>query len=350
MAEKNNNEVVNVGILNDYTIKPRNLTQYTAFRGVTDFTQIAQFNPFETGYSFLSVISMPRFIDQLAKKSDDVKALRNSFKHILEYEFRGLQGLPNIEGQAGTITDGINELQYINRVTMDTSVQVSMEVIEKSGSTITKFAEYYLTGIKDRMTQAKTYHGLIKNDLLDPGLENEVFTLLYYVTDNTMLRLERAVLLANAQLTTAELGSLYNSTRGTIDNVSFTLNFNCFPVYGVQVDKAACALLKDITGVRVTYDTANDRYNAKYSPTAKSLNDEAKPDDFGFIEQGATLDSNDYEYGILTENAASRGAGVGGPILADAIKNAEQDELLDYNKMYEVDTSGQVTDNTNSNG
>lgn len=324
---------VNVGILNDYTIKPKNLTQYTAFRGVTDFTQIAQFNPFETGYSFLSVISMPRYIDMLASISDEVKTLRNSFKHILEYEFRGLQGLPNIEGQAGTITDGINELQYINRVTMDTSVQVSMEVIEKSGSTITKFAEYYLTGIKDRMTQAKTYHGLIKQDLLDPGLENEVFTFLYYVTDNTMLRLERAVLLANAQLTTAELGSLYNSTKGTIDNVPFTLNFNCFPVYGVEVDKAAKALLQDITGVAVNY-SANDKFNATYKQvrTDDKAEDTIGTDALGFNEKGATLDSNDYGYGILKENAAARGAGVTSPILYNAIKKSESnaETSLDY--------------------
>ena len=342
--------VVNVGILNEYTVRPKNLTQYTAFRGVTDFTQIAQFNPFETGYSFLSVISMPRFIDQLARESDDVKVLRNSFKHILEYEFRGLQGLPNIEGQAGTITDGINELQYINRVTMDTSVQVSMEVIEKSGSTITKFAEYYLTGIKDRMTQAKTYHGLIKADKMDPGLENEVFTLLYYVTDNTMLRLERAVLLANAQLTTAELGSLYNSTRGTIDNVSFTLNFNCFPVYGVEVDKAASALLKDITGVKVTYGGGDDPFNPKYEDVSDKRGEVSQYQDaFGFTEQGATLDSNDYAYGILQENAASRGAGVSGPILAEAIKAAESDNAIGYNKEYTFD-NGQVTDTVNEAG
>ena len=40
---------INNGILNNYSIRPRNLTQYTAFRGVTDFTQIGQFAQFETG-------------------------------------------------------------------------------------------------------------------------------------------------------------------------------------------------------------------------------------------------------------------------------------------------------------
>ena len=125
------NSVVNPGIINDYTVKPKNLTMYSAFRGVTDFTQIGQFNQFETGYSFLSVIEMPKFIEKLAEESDEIQILRDSFKHMLEYEFRGLSGIPDITGQTGTITDGINEVQYINRVTMDTSITVSIPYFEK---------------------------------------------------------------------------------------------------------------------------------------------------------------------------------------------------------------------------
>lgn len=313
--------IVNPGIVNNYTVKPRNLTQYTAFRGVTDFTQIGQFNPFETGYSFLSVISMPKFIDVLADKNEDIKALRASFKHILEYEFKGLNGLPNIDAQTSNISDGINELQYINQVRMDTSIQVSMEVYEKSGSTVTKFSEYYLTGIKDRMTQAKTYHGLIQANLLDPGLENEVFTMLYYVTDNTMLRLERAVLLCNCQLTSAELGSLYNSTKGQIDNVTLTLNFNAFPVYGVEVDKAAKTLLEDITGVTANY-SGEDRFDITYGK-----NDQApitqETSALGDKFYKASLDSNDYDYGILSDKPErNAGAGSNNNILPEAIDRA----------------------------
>ena len=97
------------------------------------------------------------------------------------------------------LTDGANEAQLINDVTYDTSVSVQMNFFERRGSLITKFSEYYLTGIKDPKSKAKTYHGLIKDGKLEPSLENEVFTLLYMVTDNTMLALERAVLLCNCQ-------------------------------------------------------------------------------------------------------------------------------------------------------
>lgn len=277
---------INNGILNNYTIRPRNLTQYTAFRGVTDFTQIGQFNQFETGYSFLSVINMPPFMKKLAELDSGIASMVNSFKHMLEYEFRGLEGLPDMQADTYDITDGINTTRLINKVTQDTAVTVSSNYFEKSGGLITKFSNYYLTGIKDKNSQAKTYHGLIKNGLMEPGPENEVFTMLYYVTDNTMLRLEKAVLLCNCQLTKAE-ESIYNSQKGTYDNKELSIEWNCYPVTGYEVDKAAKKLLQDITGVKVTSTASTTNY--------KVLTE----------ENVATLDSTDYKYGIMDSNSAS---------------------------------------------
>lgn len=279
---------VNNGIINNYSIKPRNLTQYTAFRGVTDFTQIGQFAQFESGYSFLSVIQMPEFMVKLGEQNSDIKSLVDSFKHMLEYEFRGLEGLPDLQGDTYEITDGINTQRLINKVTFDTAATVSSNYFEKSGQLINKFVELYLTGIKDKMSQAKTYHGLIKNNILEPGPENEVMTMLYYVTDNTMLRLERAVLLCNCQFTTARLSDILNSTKGDISNKEVSLEWNCFPIMGYEVDKAASKLLQDITGVQVTTNNATTNY--------KVISE----------ENVAALDSADYKYGIMDGNSASR--------------------------------------------
>ena len=183
--------------------------------------------------------------------------------------------------------------------------------------------------IKDRMTQAKTYHGLIADGQLQPSLENEVFTLLYYVTDNTMLRLERAVLLCNCQLTSAELGSLYNSTKGSIDNVPITINMNAFPVYGVEVDKAAKSLLEEITGVTANFNPSSKQIEyARMSETERNngiIIGKSDGDGMGYTNRGAELDSNDYMYGILrpgTDGGAEKraGTGVSNEVLADAIK------------------------------
>lgn len=270
---------VNNGIFNNYTITPRNLTQYKAYRGVTDFSQIGQFNQFESGYQFLSVISLPNMMTY----NPSMQQMNANFKHMLEYEFRGLDGLPDLNSDTFEITDGINTQRMINRVTKETSVTISSQYFEKSGGLITRYSEYYLTGIKDPASQAKTYHGLIADGTLAPGLENEVFTMMYYVTDNTMLRLERAVLLANCQLTKAET-SMYNGSRDNISNKEMTIEWNCFPITGYQVDKAANYLLRNITGVNVTVNNGTVNYGGYIAGTENTR---------------ATLDSADYTYGIM---------------------------------------------------
>lgn len=285
------------GILNDYIVKPKNLTQYTALRGVVDFSQIGQFDQFETGYSFLSVIGMPRFITD--SDDSDVQEMASSFKHMLEYEFRGLTGLPNITSNTFTITDGANEQQMINDVVMETSVELTANYFERRGSLITRFVEYYLTGIKDPKSKAKTYHGLIKSGKLEPSLENEVFTFLYYVTDNTYLRLEKAYLLANVQITQAET-SMYDSEKGQIQNKEIGINFRCFPITGYQVDRAAKTLLEDITGVTVNY---KDKV-ADYS-------------EFDTGHTPAALDSANYTYGIMDRKAPATAQNA---ILTDALE------------------------------
>ena len=306
--------MANIGIVNDYSIKPRNLTQYTAFRGVTDFSQIGQFSQFERGYSFLSVLQMPKFMLMLGEEDPDgIGTIVQGFKHKIEYEFRGLEGLADITADYMTITDGINEQRLISKVTEDTSITVSSQYFETQGALIEKFTEIYLTGIKDPKSQAKTYHGLIKNGKLAPGPENEVFTLLYYVTDSTMLRLERAFLLVNAQLTTARRSELYNATRADIgSNVETTIEWNCYPLYGAEVDKIAKVLLQDITGVwwngkaNLTSAGANNWVNNQLSLQDGDVNKVG--DMWGDTNKTAVLDSAGYKFGIIDDVVHSTNA------------------------------------------
>ena len=270
------------GILNQYIKKPKNLTEYTAYRGVTDFTQIGQFAQFETGYSFLSVISMPKFMTALAKADPTYMGpLYESFKHMLEYEFKGLDGLPDISTENNTISNGIQDLNMINKVTQDSSINISMTFYEKTGSPITKFIQSYLTGIKDKNTQAKGYHGMIASGEMDGGPENEVFSFLYMVCDNTYLEIEKAYLFTCAQITKCD--NIYNSTKGEIANKEITIEFQCFPIEGMEVDKAAKAVLQTITGVQYTQTTAG---------TKRSIVSE---------KDVAVLDSNAYKYRALDE-------------------------------------------------
>jgi hypothetical protein len=286
-------------IFNQYTITPKTLTQYTALRGVTDFSQIGMFEQYEKGYQFLSVLAIPKFME--LAKDDVIKQMNKNFRQTVEMEFRGIDGLPPMNSDTMEITDGINTQRMINRVTQDTSITVSMPYFEKHGSLFTKYSEYYLRGIRDPKTQARTYHGLIADGTLEPSLENEVFTLMYYVTDSTMLRLERAVLLANAQITTANT-DMYNGSKDNITNNELSLEFNCFPIFGSEVDKAAKYLLEhEITGVNITRnDTGLIRYNGPGSAEMATSRIDGKSK-----LTASVLDSDGYKYGIMTEGNPS---------------------------------------------
>lgn len=249
----------------NYIKMPRNVTEYTLMKGVTDFSNLKQFDLFESGYSFLTVVSVPRFMQLLAAQDTKIKNLQDGVVHIMESEFRGLDGIPDIQSDSGTITNGANELQLINNVTMDTSIQVSMSFYERSGSLITNYLNYYLTGIKDPYSKAKTYHGLVGSSVTDPGPDYEVFTFLYYVTDNTMRNIEKAYLLANAQPTLAPNGTLYNPQRGTHDFQEIQLSFNCFPIIGDQVNMYAAMMLQnDLTTTDTSRALILDSNNYKF--------------------------------------------------------------------------------------
>lgn len=222
-----------------YLKTPRNLMEFNLMRGVTDFGNTRQYDMYEHGYSGIFVISRPKFLEMLAARDPNVKILLENYCKILECEFKGLDGLENVQGETSSISNNIKELNIITKVTGNSATTVSMRYTEKSGSTLTKLQEYYLYGIKDEHTQAKTYHGLIDDGLLEPGYENEVFTILYYVTDNTYRNLEKAYLLLNCQPTTAENSSLYAFDRGDIAFNEITVSMNCFPVVGDEVNRRA---------------------------------------------------------------------------------------------------------------
>lgn len=260
----------------NYVKMPRSVTEYTLMKGVTDFSNLKQFDVFESGYSFITVVAVPKFMDLLAAKDTRVRNLQDGFTHIIEGEFRGLSGIPDITADAGTLTNGVNEMQLINNVTMDTSIGIEMTFWERSGSLITNYLNYYLTGIKDPYSKAKTYHGLVGNEVLDPGADYETFTFLYYVTDNTCRKIEKAYLLANAQPTAAPNSQLYNSQRGQIDFQEINVTFNCFPIIGDQVNKYAAMMLEN--------DLSEDAGNRRL-----------------------ILDSNDYKWNVYQDRVENNG-------------------------------------------
>jgi hypothetical protein len=115
-----------------------------------------------------------------------------------------------------------------------------MTYMERVGSLFTKVNELCLTAIDDGDVHAKTYHGLIdayKFDNIvtlsgaDPGPHREVWTLLYFTTNDTMTGIERAILISNAQCTTADFTSLYDGQKGDTQYAELSMPWNGFLIY-----------------------------------------------------------------------------------------------------------------------
>lgn len=243
---------------------PTDLSKYTLFRGTTDFSQLQQFDLYESGYPYLVVVSIPSFLEKMASKDDNIKTLINSYVHVLEYEFKGLEsGIDDLSSETGEISNGIQSMNVITKTTGISGTQFSMRYMEKSGSTLTKMHELYLRSVRDPATGFKTYNGLIgeagsdsiyqpsvggvnKGGTTSPSFQQECFSFLYMHTDNTGLALERAIYYVGCQPTSAGLSSLYAGQKGEVSFQEVTCEFNGFPITGSAVNKRAAQILKHI--------------------------------------------------------------------------------------------------------
>lgn len=220
----------------------KDVTSYRLMRGVPDFGSLVQFNPYETGYAAFIICQMPKFIDVLAKYNASYNKLIKNWAHIIEYEFKSFDGLEAMSADTIQLGDDLNSINVINKVNMQSASEFSLTYDEKSGSPLTKFSRLYLSGIKDPRTQVKTYHGLIHNNLLEPGFENEVFTFLFIAADNTMRKVEYSTLIIGAQLNSADT-DMYNYTKGDISKKEITVKFSGYPIIGTKIDEAAQDML-----------------------------------------------------------------------------------------------------------
>ena len=247
------------------TLSPNPVTSYTLFRGVTDYTNLAQFDLYETGYSFLVLLQIPYFMERLQEQNDDYDSLITNYRHIIEYEFRGAQGIEDITGETSPLQNGITGLNILTKVTEQGGSSFSMNYFERSGSVITKTHELFLRGVKDPKTQVKRYNGLLQSPLTnrnkaisnmqyetanvggmnDKGYQYEIYNFLLMITDNSALNIEKAYILASCQPALANT-SIYNVTRGEIQFSEMAVQFNGIPLPGRVVSKKAQEFLNYI--------------------------------------------------------------------------------------------------------
>lgn len=254
--------------------RPRSSLEFALMRGVTDFTNTAQFNAYETGYGYLVVIDSPQFIKMVAAKDENVRNLLDIFVKTLENEFKGLSGLGSISAESSEITDGIKTISMINKTNFETNGTISMTFTEKTGAPLSKFLEFCLRGIKDYNTQLKTYYGELEEDYsLEGGLEKESFTFLYMVTDNTGRELERAMLLTNCQPQSVPYSELYDSEKGNIANVEINIELSYHLVESTEINLKAREVLDWLNNDLNPNKIIKNGYEKSY----KAVEDKLKP-------------------------------------------------------------------------
>lgn len=259
---------------------PKDITRYMLSRGVVDYSDLYQFDNYETGYSFLIVLKIPEFLTKLKDENDTYKTLINDYTHILEYDFKGLEGIDDLTSETNSLNDGINEINIITKTTEQSAGNFSMRFYERSGSIITKVNELFIRGIKDPRTQVKRYNGLLDpvnktGNTISAGYENETFEFLYGVCDNTMSYIEKAYLLVSCQPTSAEM-SMYNSSKGDIQWRELNYSFNGYPITGSAVTKRAQEFLDWINN-RTVFEESRFGYKSLNNMQSPSNSSSTKP-------------------------------------------------------------------------
>lgn len=255
-----------------YGKKHKNLAGYRLMRGVPDFGSLVQFTPYETGYAAFIICQMPTFIEKLYGENKNYQEIIDTWKQIIEFEFKSFDGLQDISVETMTLGDDLNNINVINKVNMQSASEFTLTYEEKTGTPLTKFAKLYLTGIKDPRTQVKTYHGLIHDGVLAPGFENEVFSFLFINTDNTMMNVEAAYLIIAAQLNSADT-DMYNYTKGDINKRDVQVKFNGYPIQSTEIDHAAQKLIRHLLSSNAKEkQIVVNSMNYNYSGTEKLKN------------------------------------------------------------------------------
>lgn len=230
--------------------QPRDVTGYTLFRGTTDWTQLQQFDLYEKGYPYLVLVSIPDFLSKMASSDTEVATLVNSYKHIIEYEFLGLDsGIEDISTDNLEINNNIQSINVIGKSTAPGGSEFSMTYNERAGGTITKLHELYIRSVRDPATQFKTYNGLIgtgDNAIIKPSdvsFQKETFSFLYMATDSTGLELEQAIYWIGCYPTTAQISQYTDFKRGDIEFSAVNVQYQGFPLRGSAINRKAKEIL-----------------------------------------------------------------------------------------------------------
>ena len=189
-----------------------------------------------------------------------------NYRHLLEYDFKNLDGIEDMGVNTNELSDGVNNLNIITQTTMQSASTFSMRYNERSGSIFTKVHELFLRGVKDPRSTVKRYNGILKTgaerdkSALEAGFEHETFQFLYFTTDNTARFIEKS-LFDRICSTYICRNFMYNYTKGDIGWRELNISFNGYPITGPLVYRQSSKFL-DWTNENTEFEEAKFAYDA----------------------------------------------------------------------------------------
>lgn len=219
--------------------------------GVIDFGDLLQFAPYEKGYCFLVVFNAPTIFNDGGDNEyiNTMKSLQEQFILALEVDFKGLNGIDDKTGEFYDIGLSNSPTHVLSRNNGMSSSTISISLEERTGTPVTKYLSGYLDSVRHPYMQAKVQNGRI-GTIKDPYAarpSEEMFNMLYIITDSTCMIVEKAFFLLNATPTTAPYNELYNMDKGAIGPADISVTFNCIVRESKVANKIAAAYLSIIT-------------------------------------------------------------------------------------------------------
>jgi len=142
------------------------------FTGSLDLQNL-KFDPFVTGYAFIIWVKVPTWVDKAYP----------SFRQMTQNNFKSFDGLSDISLNSATYAHSFNgnEYNFASNITKE-NTEFTLKHQEYSGSPIKNMYQYWVTGIRDPLTNIATYPTLAEGENLKYAAKNHTGSLLYIVT------------------------------------------------------------------------------------------------------------------------------------------------------------------------
>ena len=223
------------------------MTGYSLFLGGLNVKRAAleQYNVLKTGKARLFLTKMPKFMDAIMPNAT------KNFKHVMEYGFMNVDGIQDLTMEFDQITGGYAGRSFeIPTILKDDTQEITVKILEFSGSPMREYIEMWLTGVSDPNSGLTHYHGKAipykDNNAWVTDIEvsqaNHTMEAFYVVTDQTGFNIEFACMLCN-MFPKGIARNQFNYASGEAPHVELDLAFTCTMYTSPDINAVAQLLL-----------------------------------------------------------------------------------------------------------